>query len=216
MTAKEVAFAEFLAPRAGYSGGFAFALSDRTRLCIGCGSIQLTEFAINFGNAIERELELDPSLDSWDHRAWRHFLDTPLKTLMKRILKYNRRLGFAVRPARWRPFLTNNTWTWTWTLMTPSRGHFLQARAQALPQSRAVRRRRESRRRRAEQGRACGRRRPRCRRAASGEATQAKKRKTEVNRHPPGGALLSTLPEEEALSSSLPPRRCAGTLDFEI
>ena len=69
MTAKEVAFAEFLAPRAGYSGGFAFALSDRTRLCIGCGSIQLTEFAINFGNAIERELELDPSLDSWDHRA---------------------------------------------------------------------------------------------------------------------------------------------------
>ena len=29
MTAKEVAFAEFLAPRAGYSGGFAFALSDR-------------------------------------------------------------------------------------------------------------------------------------------------------------------------------------------
>ena len=27
---------------------------------------------------------------------------------MKRILKYNRRLGFAVRPARWRPFLTNN------------------------------------------------------------------------------------------------------------
>ena len=110
MTAKEVAFAEFLAPRAGYSGGFAFALSDRTRLCIGCGSIQLIEFAINFGNAIERELELDPSLDSWDHRAWRHFLDTPLKTLMKRILKllHNRRLGFAVRPARWRPFLTND------------------------------------------------------------------------------------------------------------
>ena len=56
----------------------------------------------------EEALELDPSLDSWDHRAWRHFLDTPLKTLMKRILKYNRRLGFAVRPARWRPFLTND------------------------------------------------------------------------------------------------------------
>ena len=49
-------------------------------------------------------------------------------------------------------------------------------------------------------------------------SSHSSKEKKNVNHSaiPPGGALLSTLPEEAALSSSLPPRRCAGTLDFEI